>query len=315
MNRITVAMALYRPNMKWLAEELESIERQTYRDFCVIAWNDCPEDTYDYESFFREHMPSIPFRIVGGERNLGTTCAFEKLTEMAETPYIAYCDQDDIWCEDKLEVLLETIETERADLVYSDLMVIDADSKMIASHLSEVKPRQIIYSGKDVLLHLLGKSFVYGCTTIMKTETAQAALPFPKCEFHDRWLAVYAAATGKIVIAPKPLVKYRIYGGNQSSVLAGIEDKESYYRKRIIQQYEFLLAVAERVKGNAVVEATLKWSLARKEYFSHPTLQSLKVMWAQRKKDPWKIYFETVLPFMPNVLLRWIIRELKAGRL
>ena len=315
MNQITVAMALYQPNMKWLAEELESIERQTYKDFCVIAWNDCPEDTYDYESFFKEYMPSIPFRIVGGERNLGTTGAFEKLTEMAETPYIAYCDQDDIWLEDKLEVLLETIETERANLVYSDVIVIDADSNVTASHLSEVRSRHIFYSGKDALPHLLGKCFVVGCTTIMKTETAQAAIPFPKCVFHDWWLAVYAAATGKIVMAPKPLIKYRIYGGNQSSVLAGIEDKEAYYRERILTYYEFMREAADRLKENVEVEAALKWSLARKEYFLHPTLQSLKVMWAQRNKEPWKIYFETVLPFMPNALLRWIIREVKAGRL
>ena len=315
MNRITVAMALYRPNMKWLAEELESIERQTYRDFFVIVWNDCPEDTYNYEKFFKEHMPSIPFRIVCGGENLGTTGAFEKLTEITRTPYIAYCDQDDIWFEDKLEILLRTIETEHANLVYGDVIVIDANSKMTASCFSEVMPRHVFYSGKDVLPHLLGKNFVAGCTTIMKTETAQAALPFPKCVFHDWWLAVYAAATGKIVMAPKPLVKYRIYGGNQSAVLSGIEDKGSYYQKRIISQYEFLRAVAERLKGNVEVEAALKWNLARKEYFLHPTLQSLKVMWAQRNKEPWKIYFETVLPFMPNVLLRWIIREVKAGRL
>ncbi len=66
--QITVVMALYKPNLKWLEEELVSIEKQTYRDFSVIVWNDCPTDTYDYDSFFKKYLTSIPFQIYKGEK-------------------------------------------------------------------------------------------------------------------------------------------------------------------------------------------------------------------------------------------------------
>lgn len=64
---------------------------------------------------------------------------------------------------------------------------------------------------------------------MMKSNIAKAASPFPPSVFHDWWLAICAASKGRIVMADKPLMKYRIYGGNQSAVLKGIVDKSSYY--------------------------------------------------------------------------------------
>lgn len=226
---------------------------------------------------------------------------------MVKTPYIAYCDQDDIWCEDKLEILLQTIEAEKAALVCSDMMVIDGESKLTASCIAEVRPRQIFYPGEKALEHLLAKNFVTGCTMMMKTDIAQAALPFPESVFHDWWLAVCAAATGKIAMAPKPLMKYRIYGGNQSAVLAGIHDKESYYEKRIATQYEFLKLVAERFGENKEVQAAWQWGQARKEYFLHPSLRSARAILKQRRNNKWSSYFEVMLPIMPKLMFDKII--------
>ncbi len=320
-HQITVVMALYKPNLKWLEEELVSIERQTYRDFSVIVWNDCPADTYDYDSFFKKYLASIPFQIYKGEKNMGSNGAFAELTKLVKTPYIAYCDQDDIWCEDKLEVLLQTIEAEKATLVCSDMMVIDGESKFIASSITEVRPRQIFYPGEKALEHLLAKNFVPGCTMMMKTDIAQAALPFPESAshdwwlVHDWWLAIYAAAVGQIAMAPKPLMRYRIYGGNQSSVLAGVYDKDSYYQKRIAPQYEFLRLVSQRFSENKEVQTAWQWYKARKEYFHHPNLKSARAILKQSKNNRWSCYFEILLPFMPKRVFEGIIEAVKGGRL
>lgn len=313
VNQITVVMALYKPNLKWLAEELISIEKQTYRNFSVIAWNDCPEDIYDYDSFFKKYLVSIPFQIYTGKENRGSNGAFAALTELVKTPYIAYCDQDDIWCEDKLEVLLCTMKSEKADLVCSDMMVIDGDSKKIASCISEVRPRQIFYPGENALEHLLAKNFVTGCTVLMKTDVAQAALPFPDSVFHDWWLAIYTAAIGKIAMAPKPLMKYRIYGGNQSAVLAGIYDKESYYKKRILTQFEFVKIVAERFSEKNEVQIAWQWMQDRKEYFNKPNTRIARRLLSQRKNNKWTTYFELLLPFMPNWIFVAIVKLVKNG--
>lgn len=308
-------MTLYKPNLKWLEEELVSIESQTYRNFSVLVWNDCPTDTYDYDSFFKKYLGSIPFQIYKGEKNMGSNGAFAELTKLVKTPYIAYSDQDDIWCEDKLEILLQTIEVKKATLVFSDLMVIDGESKLTASCIAEVRPRQIFYPGEDALEHLLAKNFVTGCALLMKTDIAQKALPFPPSVFHDWWLAVYAAALGKIAMAPKPLMKYRIHGTNQSAVLAGIYNKESYYEKRVVPQYEFLKLVSERFSENKDVQAAWQWCKARKDYFIKPSLRRARVIWGQRENNKWSSCFEILLPFIPNPVFDKIIEMVRNGRL
>ena len=315
MNQITVVMALYKPNLKWLQEELESIERQSYREFSVIAWNDSPDDAYDYDSFFKKYMPSISFQIIKGEKNLGSNGAFEQLTKLVKTPYIAYCDQDDIWESEKLEILFQTIQSEDATLVFSDMKVIDGNSNVIASHIREVRPRQIFYTGPDALEHLLVKNFVTGCTMMMKTSVAKAALPFPSSVFHDWWLAVYAAANGKIAMASKPLMKYRIYGGNQSAVLAGVSDKSSYYEKRIASQREFIQFVSDKIDRNQVVENARMWCQARCEYFKSPSISGAKNLMKQSRNNSWTTYFELILPFMPNIIFNKIIGDVKKGNL
>ena len=56
---------------------------------------------------------------------LGSNRTFERLTEEAEGEYFAYCDQDDVWLPEKLAVLQEALEREKALLVCSDMYIID----------------------------------------------------------------------------------------------------------------------------------------------------------------------------------------------
>lgn len=312
---ITVAMAIYKPNRKWLEEELESINSQTYRDFCVLAWNDCPTDDYDYDMLFKKHLTDISFHIFKGEKNMGSNGAFEKLTAISDTPYIAYCDQDDIWCDDKLEVLLNTIKQEKATLVYSDMAVIDEHSHVVSLNIAGVRPRQKFYTGINALPHLLAKNFVTGCTMMMKTDIAKAALPFPEFVFHDWWLAVNAALKGNIAMAPKPLMKYRIYGGNQSAVLKGVIDKQSYYAIRIKKQNNFIEYINKTCNTNHCVTVALAWNLARENYFFHPNIDNLRKLLRGWKFNPSTVLLEALLPIIPEFVFKKIILAVQSGKI
>lgn len=235
MNKIdiTIAMAIYKPRLDWLKEELVSIQNQTYRKFQLMVWNDCPNDKYDYNTLFKKYLIDIPFYIYQGEQNLGSNSAFENLTKKVDTPFIAYCDQDDVWMPNKLETLRSFFDKSNTTLAFSDMNVINENSEVIAQQIQEVRPRQKFYVGKDALSHLLAKNFVTGCTMMMRSDIAKEAIPFSSSVFHDWWLAVFAAMKGNIVKSQFPLMKYRIYGGNQSAVLKGVINKKSYFEIRI----------------------------------------------------------------------------------
>lgn len=316
MKTITIAMAIFRPRIDWLIEELDSIYNQTYRDFQVQVWDDCPDDPNDYTDLFKSHLKEIPFTIHKGNKNMGSNGAFQKLTELTDTPFIAYCDQDDIWMPDKLQVLLGLLKTDNHNtLAFSDMIVIDGESKLVADRIAQVRPRQVFYPGKGALLHLLTKNFITGCTMMMKSDIAKAASPFPTSVFHDWWLAICAASKGKIVMADKPLMKYRIYGGNQSAVLKGIIDKSSYYEKRILAQMELVDRVWEAFGPNDTIKLARNWCHARAGYFEHPNMKDLMIIMSLRQYNKSSVLFETVLPFMPSIIFHKVVEAVQQGKM
>ena len=288
-------MAIYRPNIEWLKEELISLQKQTFRDFQILVWNDDPADFYDYDRMFQGYFPDIPFKIYRADKNLGSNEAFEKLTSLTQTEYISYCDQDDIWKPEKLQISWELLQKCGACLVYSDTAVIDSNSQLLFKDISHVRPRQKYYE-QNVLQHLLIKNFVTGCTILMPSVIAKKAMPFPNSVFHDWWLAIAAAMQGNLVKAPHPLIDYRIYGANQSGILRGVKDKNTYYQNYLQPYYEFISAVRKKYPENPSVEPYLAWGEARKRYFKTPSLKNAKDLFAMKKMASETVYFELLLP-------------------
>ena len=88
---VTIAMAMYKPNITWLREQLISLNKLDYPNLNLIVWNDCPTDD-NHEELFAELITKFPFRVIKGKENLGSNGAFEQLTRLITTEYIAYCD-------------------------------------------------------------------------------------------------------------------------------------------------------------------------------------------------------------------------------
>lgn len=309
--KITIVIALYNPKLNWLEEELISIQKQTYQNFKVIAWNDNPKDTINYVPIFERCLEKIPFQIFRGDINLGSNKVFEKLTQKVDTPYIAYCDQDDIWHPKKLESLLMLLQNEHAALAFSDMVVIDEKSQIIADSITKVRTRQVLYSGQDAVYHLLAKNFITGCTMMLRTEIAKAAIPFPVIFFHDWWLAIYAAINGNIVLSSKPLMKYRIYGENQSGILKGISDKESYFEEYIIKYNKFIKKVKSKCNKSNIIDPYLCWSNARIAYYNKQNLQNAVNLIKMKNLVPTTVFFELLLPFVPKFVFKQVIRKIQ----
>ena len=51
-SKIDILMAIYKPNLKWLEEQLISLNNQTYENLNLIVWNDCPDDNFNYNKIF-----------------------------------------------------------------------------------------------------------------------------------------------------------------------------------------------------------------------------------------------------------------------
>lgn len=317
---ITIALAMYKPNIMWLEEQLRSLDEQDYPFLELIVWNDCPEED-NHEEIFAKCIKKIPYKVYKGEKNLGSNGAFEKLTELAQGDYIAYCDQDDVWKKNKITRLLEEFKSDdKLTLVCSDVKVIDKHSKLVASSIRDVYPRQIPYEGKQLTKVILSRNFVTGCTVLIKTAAAQAALPFPRYTVHDQWLAIWTSMYGKMKFLKETLIWYRLHGENQTSILAGVETKEDYYNKRILKYYLQMEELEKITKGkilHTIIVEKFYEAKVRKGYYEEKGLVNFYklVRYIYFDLGSLKIFFELLLPIMPRAIFSLIIRNVRLGRI
>ncbi len=116
MDRVSVIIPTYN-RFQYLLNTLNSIKKQTYENIEIIVINDGSDEeaynTYDWEKENIKiiHIPTNS-KCVGRVRNTGV--------ENASGKYIAFCDDDDIWFSNKLEIQINEIEKTDLKMCCSD---------------------------------------------------------------------------------------------------------------------------------------------------------------------------------------------------
>ncbi|MFA9439007.1 glycosyltransferase family 2 protein [Uliginosibacterium sp. sgz301328] len=215
--RIDILLATYNGG-RYLSGQLASLEAQTHRDWHLFARDDGSSD--DTSAILQAFAHRFPLRvtILPTEARLGARGSFAALMAQAQADYIAFCDQDDIWLPHKLEHLFSAMRNLEGEagavpaLVHCDLELVD-------DALSPIAPSFWRYQGIDParndLARLLMENTVTGCATLINRALLELALPMPDAaQMHDHWLALIAAATGRIAYVDAALVRYRQHGKN-----------------------------------------------------------------------------------------------------
>lgn len=216
---VSIVMATYNGE-KYLRQQLDSILQQTYQHFELVVVDDASTD--ETLSILNEYAGfDDRIFVYPSEINLGLVSNFERGLRLARGEFIALSDQDDIFREDKIEILLTALKAHpKRDIVLSDLSLIDANGNIIAHSMwrySKLKPEQ----GKP-FQHLLYANFATGCATMCTHRLLKLAIPFPPdCIVHDWWLAVVATSSkaGGICLVDKQLTAYRQHSSNVLGVM------------------------------------------------------------------------------------------------
>jgi GT2 family glycosyltransferase len=114
---ISVIIPAYRVT-SYITETLDSVMRQTFRDFETIVVNDGCPDTENLERALQPYLPKIRyFR----QSNMGVSAARNAGLSVAVAEYVAFLDGDDIWFPEHLaEQHAYLCKHPELELVYSD---------------------------------------------------------------------------------------------------------------------------------------------------------------------------------------------------
>ena len=310
--QISILMAIYEPRMDWLREQLLSLDAQTYPNLKLYIRDDC-SPTVSYaaiQACVQDCIRAFPYEIQRNERNLGSNGTFERLTQEAEGDYFAYCDQDDIWLPEKLERYEAYIAEKHAELVCSDMYIIDETGTRNANSIIEVRRHHVFKEGANLAPGFLISNFVTGCAMMIRAETAKAAVPFCPYMVHDQYLALWAALSGEIAFLNAPLISYRIHSSNQTLMMAGVQDKDSYYRVRIVKLIDRLSWLQKQFPDyqplTDEIGRALSWAQARGEAF-RGSLRARATVWKYRRFSPLTSLFEICCSWLPDAVFMLFI--------
>ncbi len=216
MPKITILLSTYNGE-EYLKEQLDSLFIQTYKNIEIIVRDDASSDKT------LEILKYYDIKLLSSDVNLGIKKSFETLLryacENSDAEYFMFCDQDDVWNNDKIEKTLEEMqELEKLYgnniplLVHTDLEVVDENLKIISSSMWKY---EYILPQYNTFNRLLIQNTITGCTMMINKELAKKSLDIPEeAIMHDWWIGLIASCFGKISYLEESTIKYRQHGKN-----------------------------------------------------------------------------------------------------
>lgn len=221
MSRVLVLLSTYNGE-KYLHEQLDSLYSQNGVEVTILARDDGSSD--NTLSILQDYSTTKGSLVIIKGMNVGAASSFYMLIKEAnlnykDYDYYAFCDQDDVWLNDKLNVAVRSLDSS------------DSELKLYCGHatptdqfLNPIKAPQMRRSyslGSNIVA-----SRVLGCTMVFNKklllEVARiipsienGALKDYKLPLHDGWTSLVAYALGADVITSnEPYMYYRQHGGN-----------------------------------------------------------------------------------------------------
>ena len=117
---VSVVVPVYNTDPGMLTALLESLENQTYAGFEAVLYDGASTraETAAVLKAYGEKEPR--FRMIRGEENRGISGNTNEAIRLANNPYIALCDHDDLLSPDALWRVAKCVEEKDPDMVYSD---------------------------------------------------------------------------------------------------------------------------------------------------------------------------------------------------
>lgn len=224
--KISIIMATYNGE-EYIGDQINSIMTQTYSNWELIIRDDGSTDS---TVLLIEKYINLDnrIRLIKGE-NVGVTRNYGLLLkEVANRDYVMFCDQDDVWKEDKLSMTMAYMkEAEQQHSNYPILVF--SDKRNVNQDLCELQKdrKNKIHRGYN-LWEILCMNPIYGCTMMLNRRLIDLVICIPSyINIYDYWVSLNAALSGYIIHIPKELMLYRQHGKN----VTGGMDNYSLRRK------------------------------------------------------------------------------------
>ena len=219
---------------RFVAEAIESVLNQTFKDFEFLIFDDCSTDkSFEIIEDFKRKDSRI--KVFLNEKNLGVVESRNKLINLSKGKYIAWLDSDDIALKNRFEVQIKFLEEHpEIGMVGAYPIIIDENSKKTGKWWFETDPQKL-------KIELFFHSPFLSSSVMIRT----SCLPpnfydsrFPVAEDFDLYSKISEHSDAANI--PKFLVKYRI---NSKGLSKSNTEKMEQLSVQVIKEHAARLGI------------------------------------------------------------------------
>lgn len=200
---------------KYIEEQINSLLKQSYKNIKIYIRDD---GSTDETITIIEKLAEREERIIVNkdiESNLGLVANVNFLLDLSDADYIMFCDQDDIWFEKKIELLLNEMLTQEKSLGSETPILIHSDCYITDENLNIISLLKADKPFNYGLSNSLFNYYVQGASTIFNKSLKKEITPFINNVYiHDRYTHLIAEITGFRFYLNFPLMLYRQHSSN-----------------------------------------------------------------------------------------------------
>lgn len=229
MEKVGVLLSTYNGE-KYLSQQIESVREQIGVKIYILVRDDGSSDKTKQMLAIWQDEGILTW--YDGE-NLKPAKSFLNLMKNApDADYYAFCDQDDVWDKDKLQVAvnkIKNVDQYRPSLYFSKAQLVDKDLNPIKSN---GYPQKSYTFGGSLI-----RNNVTGCTVVFNRTLLKLANLYEThfVMMHDQWIySLNMAFDGYVIFDKISHIKYRQHDSNVLG--GGIKIKQKLHMNAIVSK-------------------------------------------------------------------------------
>lgn len=223
MKKIGIAMATFNGE-KYIEQQLNSIIGQTMPpDVLIISDGNSSDNTVSICRKILSSQTNIEYKIIENDTNMNVTDNFQRAITECDTKYIFFCDQDDVWKKNKIEITINSMKENNAVMAFTNASIVDENLckkkyKSLWDSIGFNVEKMICRFNRndmDFVNVLIKHNVVTGMCMCINKDIKEKSLPFVPGILHDSWITFVALFNGNIVAINEETVLYRQHKTNQ----------------------------------------------------------------------------------------------------
>lgn len=219
----SVALCTYNGE-SYVEDQIQSILNQTNKPKEIVICDDASTDsTIRIIDAIISANSAIKWQLNINKTNIGYVNNFQEAIKLCSNEIIFLADQDDIWKENKAQIILDAFELKpNVNVLFSNGEILADDESLNGQTLFEnknfsVADQKLFKRPFGPLTLLFNKSFVVGATMAFRASFRDRFLPINQHSnfIHDSWISIIAACDNSIDFIHEKLIIYRVHSNNQ----------------------------------------------------------------------------------------------------